>query len=110
MSKKLTNKFYKQYDYTCRYSGVPVYHDITNLTQVCGLSSYLDNSTIYRLHTVKQGDTFDNLALYYYNNPTLFWVICSFNRIKDPYMKLVEGSQLKIPSLANIRFDVNGRF
>jgi nucleoid-associated protein YgaU len=53
-----------------------------------------------------RGDTLDTLALYYYNNPTYFWVIADFNRIQDPYADLVVDSVLRIPTFSNIAFDI----
>lgn len=105
----LKNKSYKEYNYTSRYSPFPYYYHKQDNKYVYGVTAYLDDSTLYSIHTVEQGDTLDNLALYYYNNPTLFWIICSFNRIRNPYVQLTPGQQLKIPSIANIKFDLEGR-
>ena len=107
--EKLINKSYKEYSYTSRYSVFPYYYHTEDDRYVSGLTSYLDDSTIYSLHVVRQGDTLDNLALKYYNNPTLYWIICSFNHIQDPYIKLYEGQTLKIPSISNIQYDIEGR-
>lgn len=107
--ESLINKSYKDYDYTSRYSPFPYYYHVKDNKYVYGVTAYLDNTTVYSIHIVKQGDTIDNLAMHYYNNPTLYWVICSFNRIRNPYTKLSVGQQLKIPSIANIKFDVLGR-
>lgn len=105
----LKNKTFKDYSYVSRYSAFPQYYNTRKQSYVSGLTSYLDDTTAYTLYTVKHGDTFDTLALYFYNNPTLYWVICSFNHIKNPYTKLCEGDKLKIPSLSNIQYDINGR-
>ena len=105
----LTNKSYKDYSYTSRYSPFPYFYNIKDNKYIYGITAYLDDTTPYKLHTVKQGETFDTLALYYYNNPTLFWIICSFNHIRNPYSKLTPGQKLKIPSLSNISFDLVGR-
>lgn len=106
---KLVNKSYKEYSYTSRYASFPYYYNRDDNKYMYGLTTYLDDSTVYTMHTVKQGETLDDLALYYYNNPTMYWVICSFNRIQNPYTKLTIGQKIKIPSLANIRYDFNGR-
>ena len=109
MSDILTNEIYNSYDYVSRYSNFPFYYNTRDKKYVGGLTAYLDDSTLYSLYTVQQGDTFDNLALRFYNNPTLFWIICSFNHIQNPYIKLKVGQKIKIPSISNIKFDVNGR-
>ena len=105
----LINKTYKDYSYTSRYTPFPYYYHIRDDKYTYGITAYLDDTTIYHMHTVVQGDTIDNLALQYYNNPTLFWIICSFNHIRNPYSDLKVGSLIKIPSIANIKFDMNGR-
>lgn len=102
----LTNKTYKDYGRISRYSSFPYYYHTIDNKYIYGTTAYLKDTTLYTLHTVEQGDTFDSLALHYYNNPTLYWVICSFNRIRDPFTSLVEGSTIKIPSISNIEFDV----
>ena len=106
---KLTNRFYKQYDYTSRYSPFPNYYNVSTGKHVAGITSYLSDTTPYTLHVVKRGDTFDSLALQYYNNPTLYWIICSFNRISDPYRALEENEKLKIPTISNIVFESDER-
>lgn len=106
---KLINKSYKDYSYVSRYHAFPYYYDTSNKKYVYGLTAYLDDTTVYQSHTVNKGDSFDSLALKYYNNPTLYWVICSFNHIQNPYMSLKEGSTIKIPSLSNIEYDKLGR-
>ena len=50
------------------------------------------------------GDTWDNLSLLYYGNPTYYWVICSFNRVQDPFKELVVGEKIKIPTISVIKF------
>lgn len=107
---KLSNKTYKDYSYLSRYSIFPNYYNETDKKYQSGLTAYLSENTVYTLHTVRQGETLDTLALDYYNNPTLYWVICSFNRIQDPFIELRTGQKIKIPSIANIEFDVEGRY
>ena len=107
--RNLTNKSYKDYSYVSRYSSFPYYYHTVDHKYIYGITAYLDDSTVYTLHTVKQGDTIDRLALYYYSNPTLYWVICSYNHIQNPYKELKPGTTIKIPSLSNIEFDKKGR-
>ena len=72
-----------------------------------GLTSHLiTEDTSFVAHKVKRGDTLDSLALYYYNNPTYYWVIADFNKIRDPYLDLEEGRTLRIPTFSNIAFDI----
>ena len=106
MIDKVKNKSYKQYDKLSRYSAFPYYYHIADNKYIYGKTAYLKDTTVYSLYTVKRNDTLDSIALYYYNNPTLFWIICSFNHIRDPFIELTEGQQLKIPSISNIEFDI----
>ena len=106
----LTNKSYKNYSYISRYTPVPYYYNKKDNKYVYGVPYYLDNTTVYTIHVVKDKETFDSLADYYYGNPTLYWIICSYNHIQDPYKVPKAGSTLKIPSISNIDFDKNGRF
>lgn len=107
---KLTEKSFKEYSYTSRYSPFPYYYNKDDNKYVYGLTAYLDDSSPYVIHTIVEGDTFDSLALKYYNNPTFFWVICSFNHVSNPFENLVVGETLKIPSMNSLVYDVSGRF
>lgn len=102
----LINKQYKQSDKVSRYTPFPVYYHTVDKKYIQGTTSYLSPDTTYTLHTIKPGDNFDSLALYYYNNPTYYWVICSFNQIQDPFTDLIPGSTIKIPSISNIEFNI----
>lgn len=106
---KLIKKSYKDYSYISRYSAFPFYYNSEDRKYIYGLTAYLDNTTVYTLHKIQQGDTIDRLALEYYGNPTLYWVICSYNHIRNPYKSLVQGRTIKIPSLSNIAYDKSGR-
>lgn len=100
----LIDKQYKEYDYFSRYVSFPIYYHTQDKKYVYGITSQIKDSTTYILHKVKNNETIDSLALDYYNNPTLFWAICDFNKIQDPYTKLEVGSSIKIPTLSDISF------
>ena len=42
----------------------------------------------------------DLISNLFYNTPTLDWLICWFNGIKDPFQALNVRDQIKIPKLA----------
>lgn len=100
----LTHKQYKTYDYISRYSPSPIYYHTLDDKYIVGRDKWLRDDTIYTSHEVLKGDTYDSLALAYYNNPTYYWIICSFNRIHDPFEPPTEGTILKIPAISNILF------
>ena len=103
----LINKRYKSYDKISRYQVFPTYFHNIDKKYIYGITSHLiTENTKFVSHKVQEDDTLDSLALYYYNNPTYFWVIADFNRIKDPYADLELGSILKIPTFSNIAFEV----
>ena len=101
----LKNKSYKSYDKLSRYSAFPYYYHTLDNKYVYGVTAYLKDDTVYRAHIVKRGENLDSLALKYYNNPTLYWIIASFNRIQDCFEPLQEGSTIRIPTLSNIEFE-----
>ena len=101
----LTDKQFREYNKISRYSGVPYYYNPIDNRYVYGVGNNLKDTTPYKVHKIKEGDSLDSLALYYYNNPTYFWVIADFNRIQDPYVKLAVGSKLKIPTFSSIEFE-----
>ena len=102
----LKNKTYRQYDKLSRYSPFPYYYHSLDDKYVYGVTAYLKDTTLYTSYVVKRNDTYDSLALKFYNNPTYYWIICSFNHINDPYTNPIEGEILKIPSISNIEFDI----
>lgn len=103
---KLTNKQFATYDYTSRYVGVPYYFNTEDNREIYGLGKNLIKTTAWVAHKLTQTDTLDYLALKYYNNPTLWWVIAYFNDIQDPLADLQDRfSVLKIPSISGIQFD-----
>lgn len=102
----LKNKSYTDSTTLSRYTPFPYYYHTKDDKFVRGTTSYLKDTTVYSLYEVQRGDTFDSIALEFYNNPTLYWVICSFNHIQDPYMELTAGQKIKVPAISNIEFDI----
>lgn len=102
----LINKQYKAYDRVSRYSVFPTYLNRLDEKYIYGITAHIRNDIKHIAHKVVRGDTLDSLALYYYNNPTYYWVIADFNRISDPYADLVIGSTIKIPTFSSIEYDI----
>ena len=101
----LKNKSYKQYDYICRYANVPYYYHTLDDKFVYGIGSNFKKDAPYIIHTVKDTDTLDSLALKYYNNPTYYWVICYFNDIQDAFINLLDNFKtIKIPNISSVEF------
>lgn len=103
----LINKNYKDYHRVSRYGLFPYYYNRMDGKYMYGITSHLKtDETSFVSHKVELGDTLDTLALYYYNNPTYYWVIADFNRIQDPFAELELGTILKIPTFSNIEYDI----
>lgn len=101
----LKNKQYETYDYTCRYSTVPYYYNTADEKYIYGIGKNMSKDITYVSHKIKETDTLDSLALKYYNNPTLYWVIAYFNDIQDCFVKLSDKfSIIKIPNISAISF------
>lgn len=101
----LKDKSYAHYDYTCRYSGIPYYYHTIDQKYVYGIGSNLKKDTQYVTHQVAFDDTLDSLALKYYGNPTLWWVIAYFNNIQDSLENLYDiRNTVRIPTISNIEF------
>lgn len=100
----LTDKSYKAYTRLSRYNNFPYYFHTEDKKYVYGVTSQLNDTTPYIIHVVKRNDTYDSLALYYYGNPTYYWIICDFNHIQDPIEEPQIGEQIKIPTFSTIEF------
>lgn len=102
---QVTNKSYRSYDYISRYTAFPYYYNKADQKYIYGTTAQLDQGTAYTLYKVKAIDTYDSIALEFYNSPTFYWIICDFNQVQDSFSKPQEGSYLKIPSMASIKFN-----
>ena len=101
----LKNKNYAKFDYLSRYSSVPYYYDTLANREFYGIGSNIKTNAEFITHEVKSNDTLHSLALYYYNNPTFWWVIAYFNDIQDSFKPLKNKYEtLKIPNIASVEF------
>lgn len=101
----LTNKQTKSYDRLSRYSSIPIYYNTKTKEMVYGTAKHLNSATEAVLYTVKENDTYDSIALSFYNNPTYFWIICDYNRIIDPFIDPEPQTILYIPVISDIEFE-----
>lgn len=95
----LTNKTIKTSNYYSRYNGFDYYYNKLDNKNQMSTSKWLNQSNTYQTYKVKDGDTYDSIALWFYNNPTYYWIICDFNRILDSLSKPTPGDILYIPLL-----------
>ena len=98
----LTNKTAKTSNYYSRYNGFYYYYNkLDNKNQMSTSRWISHNNANYSTYVVKEGDTYDSIALWFYNNPTYYWIICDFNRILNPMSQPSEGDILYIPNLGS---------
>ena len=101
----LKNKNYANFDYLSRYTNTPYYYDTLQDRQIYGIGTNLKNNSEYVTQKVQSNDTLNSLALKYYNNPTFWWIIASFNDIQDSFKPLRDKyTTIKIPSISSIEF------
>lgn len=110
----LSNKAYKSSNYFSRYNGLAYYYnnndDKYQLVTRHWLKD-LGNTANITVYTVREKDSYDSIALMFYNNPTYYWIICDYNRIIDPLKTPIPGTVLYIPALnAGLEFERNDRW
>lgn len=106
INKDNAAKNYKQYEYISRYESFPYYFDDLNNRYYYGLTAQLNQDAPYALYKVKVGDSYDSIASDYYGCALYYWIICHFNGIFDALQDPIPGTQLKLPSLNSIRFEL----
>ena len=102
----LKDKSYLQYDYISRYINFPYYYNSLDDKYIYGTTAQLNKDIPFTLYKTVFNDTFDSISLKFYGNPTYYWVICDFNNIQDPFSILEPNTQLKIPTLKSVSFNL----
>lgn len=93
----------KTYTYLSRYAqNDTVYNDLDKKRYYETAKRVSKNITTFNTHIIKQGDSLDSIALKYYNNPLLWWIIADINNIQDS-MNITAGKDLIIPDLNQIK-------
>lgn len=107
----LTNKTAKTSNHFSRNAGFYYYYNTLDGKDQLSTKAWLGEvpATDYKKYVVKEGDTYDSIALEYYNNPTYYWIICDYNRVIDPFIEPKKGDILYLPTLGvNLKFSLNG--
>lgn len=103
----LKEKTAKTSNYFSRYNGLFYYYNELDGKYQLSTKSWLKYNNDYITHSVEEGDTWDKLALKYYNNPTYYWIICDYNKIIDPFIEPEKDDILLIPKLGKeLQFEV----
>lgn len=102
----LTNKTVKTSNYYSRYNGFDYYYNKLDKRNQMSTSKWLNQNNDFQSYLVKEGDTYDSIALWFYNNPTYYWIICDFNRVLNPFIAPTPGEILRIPAMGtDFRFE-----
>lgn len=112
--KKTVQYNTKSSNYYSRYNGLKYYYNTLDDKYQLATRQWLrelSNPSSITVYTVKKNDTYDSIALQYYNNPTYYWIICDYNRIIDPLINPKPGDILLIPSLnSGLEWEHNDRW
>ncbi len=101
----LSNKSYKNYKKLSRYASFPYYYNSLFNKYNYSTIQYLSSLTDYQLYTIKANDSWDSIALEFYNNPTYYWIILSYNHIQDSLNSPPVGIRIRIPNISTIEFE-----
>ena len=52
----------------------------------------------YNLYTVSEGDSWTGISFKHYQTVELWWLICKFNGVKNPFDELKPGSLIYVPT------------
>ena len=55
------------------------------------------SSELFKTYEVKDGDSWTGISYKIYNTIDLWWLICKFNDVKNPFEELTVGMILKVP-------------
>lgn len=55
--------------------------------------------SLYYLYTLNETDSWTGISYKFYETIRLWWLICKFNNIIDPFKELTTGKIIKVPSL-----------
>ena len=57
----------------------------------------------YSDYEVREKDTWTNLSFKFFNTYKLWWLLCKFNNVEDPFAELKAGRIIKIPTIEVMR-------
>lgn len=100
----LSSETYKQHNNLSRYELVPIFYNKLDKKYQPGFPMRLEKDIPCINHKVQAGDTLDSISLFYYGNPTYYWIIADYNDILDPFLPLKVDEKLLIPTFQTIAF------
>lgn len=76
--------------------GEKSYFNICKTIRIQNLNKMLPE--YYTTYEVTPKDTWANISYKFYNTYKLWWIICKFNDIKNPFTQLQQGQVIIIPT------------
>lgn len=76
--------------------GQSSYYNICKTIRFKNLNSILPK--YYKDYIVTSKDTWTNISYKFYGTYKLWWLICKFNDVQDPFFYLEQGMKIKIPT------------
>jgi hypothetical protein len=61
-----------------------------------------DDDIIHRVTEIEVG-RLDLIAVQYYNDPNLWWIIAHANKVEDIFEEIIPGIRLRVPSFDRVR-------
>ncbi len=58
---------------------------------------YLDSS-LFSSYMIQENDSWTNISYKFFHTVELWWLICKFNEVKNPFKELTPGTIIRIPS------------
>jgi len=65
-----------------------------------------DNDVIHTVIETQVG-RLDLIAVMYYNDPNLWWVIAHANKVEDIFEELIPGMRIRIPAFDSVKLVLN---
>jgi len=56
------------------------------------------DQSMYKEYVVMENDSWTSISYRFYDTIELWWLICKFNGVKNPFYELTAGTVLKIPN------------
>ncbi len=69
---------------------------VSNIFKHIDFTDEIKNNNDYFNLYVSEDEWWDNISYKFYNTPLLWYIICFFNDIVNPYEEIVIGQQVKI--------------
>ena len=56
------------------------------------------DDSYFNYYILKDTDTWTAISYKFYETPELWWLICKFNNVQNPFSEIVAGKEIKVPT------------